>query len=494
MSAYTIQVGPGKPVVLPFEAAPTPGGTEPGSGEVDWGEISGALSDQTDLQAVLNAKADLVSPALTGTPTASTASQGTNTTQLATTAFVIAEIAANAPGVPTWGGIVGTLSNQADLANALAGKAATSHGHTLSSISDAGDLAGLDTVGSDDIDDDAITAAKIATSNSAGMSEDGFVLSWDYGSSSLVWVAQSGGGGGVSDGDKGDISVSNSGATWLIDDGAITSQKIADNAVGGTQISNGAVSTAQLASHGVTAAKLSTYNTAGAGTDGYVLSWDDTLTAMVWVSAGGAGGAASPLTLTAFTATEIPLTLEAAASQSANLLEIKDSSGNVLSRIMAAGFFSSSPKGTGAMNEVFGENAGNALTVGQANTFLGYKSADAVTTGSHNTAVGYESARFGASMSQSVNVGAFSNSSATGGIAIGYAAAVTGTDGIAIGKAKTAAAGEVVIGSHFKTDGNTIAGETRLLLWDVDSGSLVRVSVGAADSAGTGFKVLRIPN
>ena len=41
------------------------------------------------------AKAPTASPALTGTPTAPTASQGTNTTQIATTAFVNAEIAAD---------------------------------------------------------------------------------------------------------------------------------------------------------------------------------------------------------------------------------------------------------------------------------------------------------------------------------------------------------------------------------------------------------------
>ena len=40
--------------------------------------------------ATVAAKADLVSPALTGTPTAPTAASGTNTTQIATTAFVAA--------------------------------------------------------------------------------------------------------------------------------------------------------------------------------------------------------------------------------------------------------------------------------------------------------------------------------------------------------------------------------------------------------------------
>ena len=43
-------------------------------------------------------------------------------------------------------------------------------------------------------------------------------------------------------------------------------------------------------------------------------------------------------------------------------------------------------------------------------------------------------------------------------------------------------------------DVDTTAGNTRMLLWDVDNGVLARVSVGADDSGGTGYKVLRIPN
>jgi hypothetical protein len=48
------------------------------------------------VQTENNLKADLSSPTFTGTPTAPTASSGTSTTQLATTAFVQQEITANA--------------------------------------------------------------------------------------------------------------------------------------------------------------------------------------------------------------------------------------------------------------------------------------------------------------------------------------------------------------------------------------------------------------
>lgn len=50
------------------------------------------IAQVTDLQETLNAKAPLESPTFTGTPTAPTADEGTNTTQLATTAFVKAAI------------------------------------------------------------------------------------------------------------------------------------------------------------------------------------------------------------------------------------------------------------------------------------------------------------------------------------------------------------------------------------------------------------------
>lgn len=45
-----------------------------------------------------------------------------------------------------------------------------------------------------------------------------------------------------------------------------------------------------------------------------------------------------------------------------------------------------------------------------------------------------------------------------------------------------------------KFDASTTAGDTRFFLYDVDNGTLERVTVGAADSGGSGFKVLRIPN
>ena len=60
---------------------------------------SHVVSDVTGLQSALDAKAPMASPGLTGTPTAPTAAVDTNTTQLATTAFVLGQAAAVAPAM-----------------------------------------------------------------------------------------------------------------------------------------------------------------------------------------------------------------------------------------------------------------------------------------------------------------------------------------------------------------------------------------------------------
>lgn len=66
------------------------GGGGGGGGATAWGAITGTLSNQADLQSALNGKVSALNAALTGTPTAPTATVGTNTTQIATTAFVLA--------------------------------------------------------------------------------------------------------------------------------------------------------------------------------------------------------------------------------------------------------------------------------------------------------------------------------------------------------------------------------------------------------------------
>lgn len=60
----------------------------------------------SNLQTAVNSKANTLSPALSGTPTAPTATAGTNTTQIATTAFVTTSANASFPsgGIIIWSG------------------------------------------------------------------------------------------------------------------------------------------------------------------------------------------------------------------------------------------------------------------------------------------------------------------------------------------------------------------------------------------------------
>ena len=73
-------------------------------------KVKGSEFD-TEFNAIATAietKADLASPALTGTPTAPTASAGTNTTQIATTAFVVANSVPSG-AILLWSGSTGSI-------------------------------------------------------------------------------------------------------------------------------------------------------------------------------------------------------------------------------------------------------------------------------------------------------------------------------------------------------------------------------------------------
>lgn len=83
----------------------------------------------SNIQTQLDAKAPLASPALTGTPTAPTATAGANTTQIATTAFVataVANIIDSAPGaLDTLNELAAALGDDANFSTTVTNSIAT---------------------------------------------------------------------------------------------------------------------------------------------------------------------------------------------------------------------------------------------------------------------------------------------------------------------------------------------------------------------------------
>ncbi|MEO8650501.1 MAG: hypothetical protein ABI539_15165 [Acidobacteriota bacterium] len=155
----------------------------------------------------------------------------------------------------------------------------------------------------------------------------------------------------------------------------------------------------------------------------------------------GGGGASAPLVLTAPSSSDIPLIVKGAAAQSAHLQEWQNSAGTALVTV--------SPDGD--------------VTVPNGKSF---KTASGSLIGYNNGGGRLD-----------INDGL-----------IGVPVRINGTNLYFYDTA-----GPELI---FRVDarGGLVAGETVMQIWDKDNGQVERVSVGAADSGGSGYKVLRIPN
>ena len=145
----------------------------------------------TATQTALNLKANLASPALTGTPTAPTAAQTVNNTQVATTAYVRSAITA-LPAAPVTsvagrtGAVVltksdvglGNVDNTADAAKVVASAAKLTTAKTIGGVAFDGSanisLPGVNAAGNQATTGNAATATKLATARTiGGVSFDG---------------------------------------------------------------------------------------------------------------------------------------------------------------------------------------------------------------------------------------------------------------------------------------------------------------------------------
>ena len=203
-----------------------------------------AISVTTGLQAALDSKAPLASPALTGAPTAPTAAANTNTTQVATTAYVqteLTDLIGGAPGtLDTLNELAAAINDDSDysstLTTALATKTAKTSNQSLSTAANAMTISGhtitlnrgdgtTDTVTVPDnnttysVGDGGLTQVNFTTADNTKL--DGIEASADVTDTTNV-VAALTAGTNVAISAGGTISSTDTNTTYSVGDGGLT--------------------------------------------------------------------------------------------------------------------------------------------------------------------------------------------------------------------------------------------------------------------------------
>ena len=131
------------------------------------------------------------------------------------------------------------------------------HPNHSGDVTSSGD--GATTISNDVIEEKHINAGGTVGTDKVLVYDSNEATNWK-------WADQSGSGAGITDGDKGDITVSNSGGTWSIDNSVVNTQHLANNSVTSQKIIQNAVGNHQMADDAIGIAELSATGTADATT------------------------------------------------------------------------------------------------------------------------------------------------------------------------------------------------------------------------------------
>ena len=235
-------------------------------------------------------------------------------------------------------------------------------------------------------------------------------------------------------------------------------------------------------------------------------------------SFGGAAGfeyqsGASPNVLVVSqSAAYVPLCVKGAASQSGNLQEWQNSSGTVVMSVSSDGRWTSgvwaigTAGNAGALYSASSTSKINfydgSLIVSSNATFDGLlacfndclitvATGKALYIGNGRTSVSPFAGNFYGTGGSGTNIAGGKLTLAAGKSTGNATPAVVA---LAAGTAGSSGTTLQTLRDGLQIDGNTTSDETPMLLLDITAGTLKRVSIGASDSGGTGFKLLRVPN